>query len=146
MPGWRSETQKGAVTAVALPQRHRLRGRRVFEKLLRQSRRIHGKAMVLRLLPASPALLNQRDRRQPASTWRCGGVVSGKVSKHAVVRNRLRRQLHAHLLMTLSAEVGADWAEPLWLLLSLRPGSAELNRDGLLGECSDLLRRAGLTP
>lgn len=131
---------------MALPQRHRLRGRRVFERLLRQGRRIHGNAMVLRLLPSNPALLDQRDRRQPASAWRCGVVVSGKVSKRAVVRNRMRRQLHAHLLTTLPAEPGADGAQPQWLLLSLRPGSAELDRDGLLGECSDLLRRAGLTP
>jgi ribonuclease P protein component len=117
----------------------------VFDRLLRQGRRIHGNTMVLRLLPAHEALLDQRDRRQPASAWRCGVVVSGKVSKRAVVRNRLRRQLHAHLLTTLSAGAGADGEEPLWLLLSLRPGSAELDRDGLLRECSDLLRRAGLT-
>lgn len=131
---------------MALPQRHRLRGRRVFERLLRQGRRIHGTAMVLRLLPADPALLAPHDRLQPASAWRCGVVVSGKVSRRAVVRNRLRRQLHAHLLKTLSSGAAADPAAPLWLLLSLRPGSAELERDRLLGECSDLLRRAGLTP
>ena len=68
-------------------------------------------------------------------------VVSGKVSRRAVVRNRLRRRLHAHLL----AHPPSGGA-PLWLLLSLRPGSAELSTDALLGECDDLLRRAGLTP
>ncbi|MFM7362317.1 MAG: ribonuclease P protein component [Cyanobium sp.] len=126
---------------MALPQRHRLRGRRVFERLLRQGRRWHGEAMVLRVLPAEAGLLEPRDRLLPASPWRCGVVVSGKVSKRAVVRNRLRRQLHAHLLA-----VPPRAETPLWLLLSLRPGSAELERDRLLGECSDLLRRAGLTP
>ena len=110
--------------------------------------------MVLRLLPADPVLLDPRDRLQPSSPWRCGVVVSGKVSKRAVVRNRLRRHLHDHLLRTLAAAAAAaattdgqpDAKKPLWLLLSLRPGSAELDRDHLLGECSDLLRRAGLTP
>jgi ribonuclease P protein component len=112
----------------------------VFERLLRQGRRWHGQAMVLRVLPADAGLLEPRDRQRPASPWRCGVVVSGKVSKRAVVRNRLRRQLHALLLNRMGGDT-----QPLWLLVSLRPGSAELERDRLLGECSDLLRRAGLT-
>ena len=135
---------------MALPQLHRLRGLRVFERLLRQGRRFHADAMVLRVLPADSSLLEPRDRDQPASPWRCGVVVSGKVSKRAVVRNRMRRQLHALLLQTLAvqapAAAAAKAAAPLWLLLSLRPGSAELDSGRLLGECSDLLRRAGLTP
>ena len=126
---------------MALPQLHRLRGLRVFERLLRQGRRFHGDAMVLRVLPADSSLLEPRDRDQPPSPWRCGVVVSAKVSKRAVVRNRLRRQLHAHLLgCALQPQT------PLWLLISLRPGSAELDPGRLLGECSDLLRKAGLTP
>jgi ribonuclease P protein component len=97
--------------------------------------------MVLRVLPAEPALLSPADFRHPASPWRCGVVVSGKVSRRSVVRNRLRRSLHTHLLAAPPCT-----KQPLWLLLSLRPGSAELPLDDLLGECSDLLRRAGLTP
>lgn len=126
---------------MALPQRHRLRGLRVFERILRRGRRFHGNAIVLRLLAAEPALYAGPDRHQSPSPWRCGVVVSGKVSRRAVVRNRLRRRLHAHLL---AHPPGTD--QPLWLLLSLRPGSAELPPDALLGECTDLLRRAGLTP
>ncbi|MFO0039750.1 MAG: ribonuclease P protein component [Synechococcaceae cyanobacterium] len=126
---------------MALPQRHRLRGVRVFERLHRRGRRLHGTHLVLRVLPASVALLSPPDRAAAPSPWRCGVVVSGKVSRRAVVRNRLRRRLHAHLLAHPPAG-----AEPLWLLVSLRPGSAELPTDALLGECSDLLRRAGLLP
>jgi len=126
---------------MALPQRHRLRGVRVFERLHRRGRRLHGTNLVLRVLPACVELLSPLDRAAAPSPWRCGVVVSGKVSRRAVVRNRLRRRLHAHLL-THPPEGG----EPLWLLLSLRPGSAELPTDALLGECSDLLRRAGLLP
>jgi ribonuclease P protein component len=113
----------------------------VFDHLLRRGRRLHGTAMVLRLMIADPALLPPADRDRTASPWRFGVVVSGKVSRRAVVRNRLRRRLHAHLL----AHPPSGGA-PLWLLLSLRPGSAELSTDALLGECDDLLRRAGLTP
>lgn len=126
---------------MALPQRHRLRGRRVFERLHRRARRLHGTSLVLRVLPASAELLSPPDRAAAPSPWRFGVVVSGKVSRRAVVRNRLRRRLHAHLLAH-----PPQVAEPLWLLLSLRPGCAELPADALLGECSDLLRRAGLLP
>jgi ribonuclease P protein component len=113
----------------------------VFERIRRRGRRLHGTAIVLHLMSAEPALLPPADRGQAPSPWRCGVVVSGKVSRRAVERNRLRRRLHAHLLAHLPRT-----GPPLWLLLSLRPGSAELPADALLGECDDLLRRAGLTP
>jgi hypothetical protein len=35
---------------------------------------------------------------------------------------------------------------PIWLMVSLRPGSADLDADQLLGECTFVLRRAGLIP
>jgi ribonuclease P protein component len=69
-------------------------------------------------------------------------VVSSKVHKRSVRRNRLRRLLHAHLLAQ-PIEAGE---RSLWLLLSLKPGSADLPSQALLGECSQLLHQAGLTP
>ena len=257
---------------MALPQRHRLRGRRVFDRLYRQGRRFNGALMVLRLLPANEALLasqggrgrlpsralpspdrsrsggaavpqapasagapgpgfpsapalqgqslsapstaegvsalSQRsalaspaspaaqarrlravagpDRSQaperarlrpspqptaarspvdpsritnpirpsrrssgPAtcsvsealSSWRCAVVVSGKVSRLAVRRNRLRRLLHAHLQAHPPRP-----AAPHWLMFSLRPGAADAEEAVLLGECDQLLHRAGLLP
>jgi ribonuclease P protein component len=127
---------------VALPQRHRLKGRRVFDRLYRTGRRIHGTHLVLRVLAADHSLLPPESRSHSPSGWRCGVVVSGKVSKLAVRRNRLRRLLQEHLLRELPATTSAG-RPPLWLLLSLRPGSAELDPDVLLGECSQLLRKAG---
>ena len=109
-------------------------------QLHRSGRRLHGLSLVLRVLPARPELLSPVDRAQ-SSPWRCGVVVSGKVSRRAVVRNQLRRRLHAQLMAT-----PPQGDQPVWLLLSLRPGSAELPSDVVLGECSDLLRRAGLLP
>jgi ribonuclease P protein component len=68
-------------------------------------------------------------------------VVSAKVSKRAVQRNRLRRLLHAHLLEQPIAS-----PQPIWLLISLKPGSPDLPPEQLLGECRHLLHKAGLTP
>jgi ribonuclease P protein component len=125
---------------LALPQQHRLRGRRIFDRLYRQGRRFQGPALVLRVLPADASLLPPGSPAAAVtSLWRCGVVVSGKVSKLAVRRNRLRRLVHDHLLRSPPAP-----SSPLWLLITLKPGCLELGEDLLLGECSQLLRQAGL--
>lgn len=127
---------------MALPQRHRLKGQRVFDRIYQKGRRFHGPFLVLRVLEAQPQLLPAQQRTCPPSAWRCGVVVSSKVHKRAVRRNRLRRLLQTHLL----AQPPAATERCLWLLLSLKPGSADLPPQVLLGECSQLLHQAGLTP
>jgi ribonuclease P protein component len=126
---------------MALPRDHRLRGLRVFEKLYRRGRRIQGQWLVLRQLHAEPSLLPPDLRGQPASSWRCGIVVSSKVHKRAVRRNRLRRVLHEEL-----RRHPPRTRRPQWLLLTLRPGSADVDEEQLLGECRQLLQQAGLLP
>jgi ribonuclease P protein component len=123
---------------VALPQQHRLKGRRVFDRLYRQGRRFQGPGLLLRILAADPSLLPP-GTPPTASPWRCGIVVSSKVSKLAVRRNRLRRLFHEHLRRHPPAS-----GQPLWLLITLKPGCLERSEDQLLGECSQLLRQAGL--
>jgi ribonuclease P protein component len=95
---------------------------------------------VLRWLPADPGLLPPAQRLRAPSPWRCGVVVSTKVHKRAVCRNRLRRELHAAVLAQLPCEP----APPQWLLVSLKPGSASWEIPRLLGECRHLLEKAGL--
>ncbi|MEX0588201.1 MAG: ribonuclease P protein component [Cyanobium sp.] len=127
---------------MALPQRHRLKGQRVFDRLYQKGQKVHGPFLVLRILEAVPQLLPSEQQHCPPSPWRCGVVVSSKVHKRAVRRNRLRRALHAHLLDQPPSAANCS----LWLLLSLKPGSAEIPSEALLGECNHLLRQAGLTP
>jgi len=95
--------------------------------------------MVLRLLQAQADLLPPSDRNHTPSPWRCAVVVSAKVSKRSVRRNRLRRLLYAHLLGQAPAS-----SHPLWLLLSLKPGAGATAEPLLLEECTHLLRKAGL--
>ena len=114
----------------------------MFDRIYQKGRKVHGPFLVLRILEAQPHLLPPEQRVAPVSPWRCGVVVSSKVHKRAVQRNRLRRLLHTHLL----AHPLATPATPLWLLLSLKPGSADRTPQALLGECSQLLHQAGLTP
>ncbi len=126
---------------MALPQCHRLKGQRVFDRVYQKGRKTHGPFLLLRVLDALPQLLPAEQQACPPSPWRCGVVVSSKVHKRSVRRNRLRRLLHAHLL---TQQIG-DSQRCLWLLLSLKPGSAELSPQALLGECNQLLNQAGLT-
>ena len=132
---------------MVLPTPMRLRGHRCFDHLHRNGHRNHGTHMVLRLAKARESLLkqpsSQLEKHQPESRrCRCAVVISGKVSKRAVVRNRLRRQLHAHLRVRLGEQ---SCLACHWLLLSLKPGAAEASTL-LLEECDSLLQDAGLLP
>lgn len=126
---------------MALPSQHRLRGHRVFDRLYRQGRRLHGELMVLRVLTADSSSVSIPPLGHELSPWRCGFVISSKVHKRAVRRNRLRRLLQAELL-----RLQPICPTPQWLLLSLKPGSADADPDDLLGEWRQLLRKAGLCP
>jgi ribonuclease P protein component len=124
---------------VALPQKHRLRGSKVFERLYRQGKRFHGDWVTLRVLPEDRSLLPRQDLVHISSPWRCAVVISSKVSKRSVRRNHLRRRIHGLLLSHAPAP-----SRPSWLVFSLKPGSADAEESHLLGECLLLLRKAGL--
>jgi len=137
---------------LALPQCHRLKGQRIFDALYRRGQSLHGSAMVLRWMPPDATLVTGPGPGcdpLPAgaggpSPWRCGVVISNKVHKRAVRRNRLRRQLHEALRRELPQQACCEAPGP-WLLISLKPGSADWELDRLLGECRHLLGKAGLT-
>ena len=125
---------------MVLPQQHRLRGRGVLEDLYQRGQRFQQGLLQLRVAEAAPQLL-----REPPSELerelRLGVVISSKVSKRAVKRNRIRRRLHdAFMNQSFRQDL-----PPTWLLLNLRPGAAELSVDNLLKEWFTLIQRAGLT-
>jgi ribonuclease P protein component len=71
-------------------------------------------------------------------------VVSAKVSKRAVRRNRLRRLLHEWL--TRACAGVPEQRRGTWVLLSLKPASLDAPPERLLGECDLLFQKAGLCP
>ncbi|MFM7228205.1 MAG: ribonuclease P protein component [Cyanobacteriota bacterium] len=124
---------------MVLPCPFRLRGRGVFDHLYRRGRSQSLATMVLKVAPPRPELLNP-PQPQHATTCRLVVVVSSKVSKRAVVRNRLRRLFH-------EAFRQRQQRQPLpaaWLLLSLRPGAAESDPADLLKQWTHLLHLSGL--
>lgn len=124
---------------MALAQKHRLRGALVFERLYRQGNRFHGKWLSLRVAREDPGLLPLQDQAHGPSPWRCAVVVSAKVSKRAVRRNRLRRLMHRAL-----GSHPPQPKQPTWLVFSLKPGSLDAEDTHLLGEYCLLLQKAGL--
>jgi ribonuclease P protein component len=97
--------------------------------------------MILRVIQGDSSLLRPELRNMASERCRCAVVISSKVSKRSVQRNRLRRQLHAHLRARL--EQRPELAGR-WLLISLRPEAGEAEPTQLLEECDSLLRSAGL--
>ena len=121
----------------------RLRGHRCFHRLHRQGRRHHGSYMVLRVVDENRMLLRSELQQSPSIGCRCALVISGKVSKRSVQRNRLRRLLHDHLRQHLETRAELTGR---WLLFSLRPEAGQAETTQLLKECDSLLRSSGLMP
>ena len=131
---------------MVLPASMRLRGHRCFDHLHRKGKRFHGTLMVLRKASAHHSLLKRpaipMESVSPGcpETCRVAVVISSKVSKRAVIRNRLRRRLHDHLRSRFEY---APEHSKIWLLVSLKPGAAT-EAHALLEECDRLLEQAGL--
>ena len=137
---------------MALPRDHRLSGATVFDRLYKSRARFYGANLILRvgypdLQYLKPGLMGAGLRTAVERDCAAAGqgdlrfavVVSKKVSKRAVMRNRLRRLLHHAFLEEVPLLRRGHW-----LLLSLKPGAAGCSGDELLQEWNDLLQRSGL--
>jgi ribonuclease P protein component len=95
---------------VALPKANRLKSRRDFQAVFREGIRRHGSHITLRALRPSPSskpscdtapeTVNTKNTKH-LTPAQIGISISTKVSKRAVVRNRLKRQIAAALYQLL---------------------------------------------
>lgn len=74
---------------MALPKANRLKNRREFQTLFREGNRLKSSHLTLR------ALRLQTPTETDAGAIRIGISISTKVSKRAVIRNRIKRQIRA---------------------------------------------------
>lgn len=82
---------------MALPKANRLKSRKDFQAVFRDGIRRHGSYITLRALrPSRPA--TQTNQTTPSQI---GISISTKVSKRAVVRNRIKRQIAAFMYKLL---------------------------------------------
>ncbi|MFA7681703.1 MAG: ribonuclease P protein component [Candidatus Peribacteraceae bacterium] len=99
----------------------RLRGRKICERVLKKGTVWRGKTMMIRWLPGAP--------RHPAANPKVSGIymgtlVSKKLAKSAVLRNRMRRRCREALRIALK-----DSQEFSAIQLLLSPRSTSLTCD-----------------
>lgn len=115
-----------------LPQKNRLRHPEDFTAVYRRGSRCHGTHLTLRALFIQGGAVGE----SPIPT-RMGISISQKVSKRAVVRNRIKRQIRAgwrHLLPRL---------KPGWdVVIVVQPAAVGCNYGEFLRELEQLLVEA----
>ena len=125
---------------MTLPKANRLRRRQHFSRVYQQGRRSRSQHLTLRSLKHSPAPRPQL-QSEPISCaipfdqpTRVGITVSQKVSKRAVVRNRIKRQLRAAVIQLLHQfPVGWD------LVIVVHPQAVQCDYGEFLQELKQLL-------
>ncbi len=117
---------------MSLPKPHRLRRRQDFQKVYQYGKRhqqVHLTLRSLRYLASSPT------ENLPAT--RFGISVSQKVSKKAVVRNLLKRQVKAALRQLLP-QITSGWS----VVIGVRPSAQGCEYVEILRELEQLLTAA----
>ena len=122
-----------------LPKPQRLRRSRDFSKVYRLGHKAVSAHLVVRVLEAAKPedqAISQADT-PPIQTrpvlGQVGIVVSQKVSKRAVVRNRLKRQVRA-----IMAQLLPQLRPHLWVVVNLRPGAEQCEYGDFLQELKQL--------
>ncbi len=125
---------------MVLPKEMRLKGYKCFEYIHKSSKRYKSPSMTLKVSWSNPKLIKENAAHSGENSCRCAISISNKVSKKAVVRNRLRRLIHNHLRLRLFKK---SKFINRWLLLSLNPRCLGKENKVLLEECDKLLLEAG---
>lgn len=128
---------------MALPQAHRLKHWRDFQAIYQKGIRRSGRYLAIRALPQrtsnvdAPTQSSSLSPDQDKPPTRIGISISQKVSKKAVVRNRIKRQIRAALRQLL-ARLSPGWQ----LVIVVRPGAGECEYAQFLRELEQLLAEA----
>ncbi len=132
---------------MALPKVHRLKRRQEFDWVYRRGKRYSASHLLLRAFlpsgilgpaPATAAALAPLPLEASSlEALRVAVVVSQKVSKRAVIRNRIRRRIQAGL-QTLLPRLKAGWL----LVITVKPNALECDYHKFLQELEQLLANA----
>jgi ribonuclease P protein component len=118
---------------VALPKLNRLKNRHDFQTLFREGIRLKSSHLTLRALrlPTPPGLI--------ASNTRIGISISTKVSKRAVIRNRIKRQIRA-AFRSLLPQITPGWS--LVAIVQPQAVTSKCDYQQFLQELEQLLTKA----
>ena len=116
---------------MGLPKAHRLRDRKDYRAVYEQGIRRYSPHLTLIALPAKE---NQNTALIPATTF--GISISKKVSKKAVVRNRIKRQIKG-VIRTYLQSVDPGWK----VIIVVKPKAIECKYEHFLRELEELLKQ-----
>lgn len=128
---------------MALPKNHRLRHRKDFSTIYQSGLRRSSPHLTLRAIQSAQAstkshLADEEEKGShslPASKF--GISISQKVSKRAVIRNRIKRQIRAVILHLLPL-VSPGWR----VVIVVRPQAIQCDYEDFLRELKQLLMDA----
>ena len=126
---------------MALPKAMRLKGHRTFDYIHKNSVKYYGKLMTFKIATSNPKILISHKNVDSLNNFKIAIAISKKVSKKAVVRNKIRRLLQDSLLKNLSQDKNH---KPYWLLVNLYSGETNNNESKLLEEFQHLIFKSGL--
>ena len=126
---------------MALPKDMRLKGHRTFDYIHKNSKKYHGKLMTFKVAKPNPGILLSHKIIDNSNKLRVSIAISKKVSKKAVVRNKLRRILQDWLLTNIQK---INNHKPYWLLVNLKVGNFYNDTNELLEEFQNLMFKSHL--
>ena len=126
---------------MALPKEMRLKGHRTFNYIHRNSTIYYGKLMNLKVVRSNPKILKSHKISNTSNNLRIAFTISKKVSKKAVDRNKIRRILQDWLLSNIKKIYNH---KPYWLLVNLKFGNFNNDKNQLLEEFQNLMSKSRL--
>jgi ribonuclease P protein component len=127
---------------MALPKNMRLKGHRTFNYIHKNSTKYHGEFMTFKVAKSNPEILFSHKFKNTSNNLKVAIAVSKKVSKKAVVRNKLRRILHEWLIKNIQK---INNHKPHWLLVNLKVGDFYNDKTKLLEEFQNLMLKSRLS-
>ena len=126
---------------MTLPKSMRLKGHRTFDYIHKNSVKYYGKLMTLKIASSNPEILISHNNNRNLDNLKIAISISKKVSKKAVVRNKIRRILQDSLLKNFSQQ---NNHKPYWLLVNLKSVDSHDDKIKLLEEFQHLILKSGL--
>ena len=126
---------------MALPKAMRLKGHRAFEYIHKNSVKYYGKLMTFKIARSNPKILISHKNIDSLENFKIAIAISKKVSKKAVLRNKIRRLLQDWLFKNFGQDKNH---KPYWLLVNLKCDDSYNNKIELLEEFQHLIFKSGL--
>jgi len=126
---------------MALPKAMRLKGHRTFDYIHKNSVKYYGKLMTLKITRSNPKILISHKKIDSLENFKIAIAISKKVSKKAVLRNKIRRLLQDWLFKNFGQDKNH---KPYWILVNLKIGEFYNDKNRILEEFQKLMFKSRL--